>query len=55
LGAFASADVSSGFEGLSAQQQARVMQRCKDVMKNPGRADRNQIAICQTLSSMSKR
>jgi hypothetical protein len=46
--------ISSAFETLSRPQQARVMQRCKDVVARPAQADPNQLAICQTLLAMAR-
>jgi hypothetical protein len=56
-GAFAMSpsDVTESFGSLTKQQQARVMQRCKDVIAKPGEADPNQLALCQTLAAISKR
>ena len=48
-------DISSAFETLSRPQQARVMQRCKDVVARPAQADANQLTICQMLLAMAKR
>ena len=39
--AMESSGVSSAFDALSRRQQARVMQRCKDVMARPAQADAN--------------
>jgi hypothetical protein len=56
-GAFAMSptDVTESFGSLTKQQQARVMQRCKDVIAKPGEADPNQLALCQTLAAMVRR
>jgi hypothetical protein len=48
-------DVTESFGSLTKQQQARVMQRCKDVIAKPGEADPNQLALCQTLAAMVRR
>lgn len=50
-----SAVILDSFQSLTQAQQARVMQRCKDVMGSPSRASSNQVALCQTLSAMGKR
>ena len=47
-------DISSAFETLSRPQQARVMQRCKEVVARPALADQNQLTICQVLLAMGK-
>jgi hypothetical protein len=47
--------VRESFESLTKAQQARVMQRCKDVIASPAQADPNQLALCQTLAAMAKR
>lgn len=41
--------ISATFDSLSRQQQARVMQRCRDVLARPAQADASQLTICQTL------
>jgi hypothetical protein len=48
-------DVWSAFETLSRPQQARVMQRCKEVVARPALAEPNQLTICQTLMAMAGR
>ena len=48
-------DISAAFETLSRPQQARVLQRCKDVVARPAQADPNQLTICQMLLAMAKR
>ena len=48
-------DISSAFETLSRPQQARVMQRCKDVVARPALVDPNQLTICQMLLAMARR
>jgi hypothetical protein len=53
--AMESSDISVAFDSLSRQEQARVMQRCKDVVANPAQAEASQLAICETLMAMSKR
>ena len=52
--AMESSGVSSAFDSLSRRQQARVMQRCRDVIARPAQADANQLTICQTLMVMAK-
>jgi hypothetical protein len=47
-------DISSAFETLSRPQQARVMQRCKEVVARPALVDQNQLTICQVLLAMAK-
>jgi hypothetical protein len=47
--------VRESFESLTKAQQARVMQRCKDVIANPAQSDVNQLALCQTLVATAKR
>ena len=47
-------DISAAFETLSRPQQARVLQRCKDVVARPAQADPNQLTICQMLLAMAK-
>ena len=47
-------DVSTVFETLSRPQQARVMQRCKELVARPALADQNQLTICQVLLAMTK-
>jgi hypothetical protein len=47
--------VRESFESLTKAQQARVMQRCKDVIANPAQANTNQLALCQTLVATAKR
>jgi hypothetical protein len=47
-------DISSAFETLSRPQQARVLQRCKDVVARPALVDQNQLTICQMLLAMAK-
>jgi hypothetical protein len=48
-------DISAAFDSLSRPQQARVLQRCKDIVARPAQADASQLAICGTLMAMSKR
>ena len=48
-------DISSAFQTLSRPQQARVLQRCKDVVARPALVDPNQLTICQMLLAMAKR
>ena len=48
-------DISSAFETLSRPQQARVMQRCKDLVARPALVDPNQLTICQMLLAMARR
>jgi hypothetical protein len=48
-------DIWSAFETLSGPQQARVMQRCKELVARPALADPNQLTICQTLMAMAAR
>jgi hypothetical protein len=54
--AFAMQDsgISAAFDSLSRQQQARVMQRCRDVLARPAQAEASQLSICQTLMTMPK-
>ena len=52
--AMESSGISSAFDALSRRQQARVMQRCRDVMARPAQADANQLTVCQTLTVMAK-
>ena len=47
--------VAGSFAALSNVQQARVMQRCKDVLARPKQADPNQLALCKTLMSLAKK
>jgi hypothetical protein len=47
-------DIPSAFETLSRAQQARVMQRCKEVVARPALAEQNQLTICQVLLAMAK-
>lgn len=53
--AMESAGISAAFDSLSRMQQARVMQRCKDLVARPAQADASQLAICETLMAMTKR
>jgi hypothetical protein len=53
--AMESPDISAAFDSLSRPQQARVMQRCKDIVARPAQADASQLVICETLMAMSKR
>lgn len=53
--AMSSSEVAESFSSLSQQQQARVMQRCRDMIAKPNQADPNQLALCQTLAAMVKR
>jgi hypothetical protein len=46
--------ISAAFGALSRLQQARVMQRCRDVMARPAQAEASQLTICQTLMMMPK-
>ena len=48
-------DISSAFQTLSRPQQARVLQRCKDVVARPALVDPNQLTVCQMLLAMAKR
>ena len=52
--AMSNSDVAESFSSLSQQQQARIMQRCRDLIAKPNQADPNQLALCQTLAAMVK-
>lgn len=49
------ADISATFDSLSRKQQARVMQRCRDVLARPAQADADHLTICQALMAITKR
>lgn len=53
--AMSALDITESFDSLTKQQQARIMRRCKDVIAKPGEADPNQLALCQTLTAMTRR
>jgi hypothetical protein len=53
-GATDGSSISAAFETLSAPQQARVMQRCKDVVARPELSDPTQLTICRTLMTMAR-
>jgi hypothetical protein len=46
--------VSAAFDALSRLQQARVMQRCRDVLARPAKAEASHLTICETLMMMPK-
>jgi hypothetical protein len=46
--------VSAAFGALSRLKQARVMQRCRDVLARPAQAEASQLTICETLMMMPK-
>lgn len=48
-------NVVGSFQSLSQPQQARVMQRCKDVLAAPRKAEPSQLALCNTLDAMARR
>lgn len=54
-GAREGSDIWSAFETLTRPQQARVMQRCKEMVARPALADPNHLTICQTLMAMAGR
>ena len=54
-GAREGSDICLCFRDPVPPQQARVMQRCKEVVARPALADPNQLTICQTLMAMAKR
>ena len=53
--AMSATDVTESFFSLTQQQQARVMQRCREVIAKPAQSDPNHIAVCQTLAAATKR
>ncbi|MEA2985226.1 MAG: hypothetical protein QOD94_1480 [Alphaproteobacteria bacterium] len=53
-GGMEDSDISSAFQTLSRPQQARVLQRCKDVVARPALVDPNQLTVCQMLLAMAK-
>jgi hypothetical protein len=46
--------VSAAFDALSRLKQARVMQRCRDILARPAQAEASQLTICETLMMMPK-
>lgn len=47
--------IRASFESLTPQQQARVMQRCQDVVASPAQANRHHLALCRTLMTLAQR
>jgi hypothetical protein len=43
------------FSSLSPQQQARIMQRCKEVLTAPLLADSNKLTVCRAVNAMGSR
>jgi hypothetical protein len=42
------------FGSMSAAQQQRILTRCRTILRNPEQASGDQLAVCQTLSSLAQ-